>query len=423
MSEAQHSEYSASQFEADMLCPGRRVMQRGKERKANVYAAAGTIMHGVHEQLLLTSDSAAKFIGTKHQADGFDITFDDEMADIVDVSLAHMREYVAGADEVGVERRVHYGDFIGVDNAKAWGTADVVALRLAQREAFIGDLKTGRDPVDPDSPQLKLYAAGVVREYEDFADIETVRMVITQPKDQRAPKEHVIKVSELKDWLAGPATRAVRSIQAAEQTYREGDEEWHRTFLQPAEKACKWCAAKATCPALRDEVVASVCGATPSSPDEFVDIQPVAVLADDPAKWLAASLAKVDLIEDWCKAVRAEVERRLLAGEPVPGYKLVAGKRGARQWSDEQAAEQLLKSFRLKQEELYQMKLITPAAADKLVKAGVIGPRQAPKLQALIVQKDGAPHVAPLSDKREPLVIRPVADDFETLSANADDLC
>ena len=85
------------------------------------------------------------------------------------------------------------------------------------------------------------------------------------------------------------------------------------------------------------------------------------------APWLAACLGKVDLIEDWCKAVRAEVENRLASGQEVPGYKLVAGKRGNRAWGDPVAVEDLLKNrFRLKTEEMYDFKLISPTSAEKL---------------------------------------------------------
>ena len=430
MAEGAHSEYSASQFEADMLCPGRRVMQRGLTRGSNIYAFSGTCMHEVHEECLLSGAAAVDHIGRQWSGEGFTYVLDDEGADIVDCSLNHMRELTMGADSVEAEVRVHYGRFIGVDDAKAWGTADVLALRLAEREVFVGDLKTGRDPVDADSPQLKLYGAGALAAYEDFAEIDTIRLAITQPKDQRAPKEHVINVAELKAWLAGPATQAVRTIQTAEQTYREGDEEWQSAFLRPNEKSCKWCAAKATCPALRDEVADTVCFSTPASPDEFeAKCQPIALNEEQDAAWLAACLSKVDLIEDWCKAVRAEVERRLLAGESVPGYKLVAGKRGARAWTDEAEAEKLLKTMRLKSDVMYDFTVKSPTQIAKLGPAldndgkpkppkpgetpPVIGPRQWPKVAALIKQPPGKPHVAPLDDKRPALEIRPVSDDFD----------
>jgi len=137
------------------------------------------------------------------------------------------------------------------------------------------------------------------------------------------------------------------------------------------------------------------------------------------AAWLAATLSKVDLIEDWCSAVRAEAHRRLTAGEPVPGYKLVQGKRGNRAWADPDAAEAQLKAMRLKVEEMYDLKLITPPSAEKLAKAKVIGPRQWPKLQDLITQSEGKPHVAPDSDPRPALTVTPVVDDFTDVTVEA----
>jgi hypothetical protein len=124
------------------------------------------------------------------------------------------------------------------------------------------------------------------------------------------------------------------------------------------------------------------------------------------------------LVELWLKAVRAEGERRMFAGQVVPGFKLVQGKRGARRWSDAEAAEQQLKAMRLKVEEMFDLSLISPTAAERLTKAKdgekpAIGPRQWAKLQTLIVQPDGKPSVVPVTDARKALAIAPPADDFE----------
>jgi hypothetical protein len=131
------------------------------------------------------------------------------------------------------------------------------------------------------------------------------------------------------------------------------------------------------------------------------------------ANSLSIAMAAVPLVEDWCKAVRARLEAELLAGKPVPGFKLVQGRNGARKWADEKTAEAALKKMKLKVEEMYDLKLITPPAAEKLAKAGTIGPKQWPSLQGLIVQKPGPPSVAPESDKRP--AYSP-ADDFETIN-------
>jgi hypothetical protein len=216
---------------------------------------------------------------------------------------------------------------------------------------------------------------------------------------------------------------------------------WEQTYLRPAEKACKFCRAKATCPALRAEVSVAVHDQSAASPEEFTDLMLSPVQGQSPdvddAGWLAACLAKVDLIEDWCKAIRAEVERRMLAGDNVPGYKLVEGKQGNRAWTDEKAAEKLLKSMRLKEGELYDFSVKSPTQIAKLGPAfdkdgkikpqkegtppPVIGPRQWPKVAALITRAAAKKHVAPLSDSRPALVVTPVVDDFTDVTP-VDDL-
>ena len=114
--------------------------------------------------------------------------------------------------------------------------------------------------------------------------------------------------------------------------------------------------------------------------------------------------------------MRAEVERRLLAGDAVPGFKVVQGKRGNRAWGNAAEAEEMLKGMRLKVEEMYDLKLISPTSAEKLVKAEVIGPRQWTKVKALITQSDGKPSVAPVSDPRAALVLAAAVDDFAPVS-------
>ena len=432
MAEPAHSKFSASAAARWLACPGSMVLSQGAPDSTSFYASEGTAAHRLLDGAISNGIEPQEMLGTAWEIDGHAITVDQDMIDAVNIALGNIREMTAGADILVGESRVNYAEWLGVDRAAAWGTSDVIAV--IGNELMVADYKHGMGvEVDAEqNEQLMLYAGGALLEYQDLADIQTVRMVIHQPRIKKAPSEWAISVEELKAWLTGRARSGAVSVINAE-AIRSPDQggmtgtEWEQTFLRPTEKGCRWCKAKATCPALRDEVASTVdsTGFTPATPDEFATIDGAtpAALQHAETAWLSAALSKVDLIEDWCKAVRAEVERRLLAGDNVPGYKLVAGKRGARQWTDEAQAEQLLKTFRLKQEEMYDFKLISPTSAEKLAKAGVIGPRQAPKLQALIVQKDGKPHVAPLSDKREALSVRPVADDFETQPADAGDLC
>jgi len=131
---------------------------------------------------------------------------------------------------------------------------------------------------------------------------------------------------------------------------------------------------------------------------------------------LGEIMGKADLIEGWVKSIRAEVERRLLAGTSVAGYKLVQGKRGNRKWADEVEAEETLKAMRVKHDQMYNYTVISPVSAEKLAKSGDIGPRQWTKLQESITQAEGKPSVAPQSDKRPQLAVSSDTSDFNDVT-------
>lgn len=419
MSEA-HSKYSASGFEAARLCPGKPVMEQGKPDNGNAYSREGTAAHAVLERCLRDNIKASTMLGQVIDVEGHPIEVDDEMVDHIQWCADEIRDH-AGSGFVLAETRVNYARDIGVAENEGWGTADAIVLRGDVLMVF--DLKYGRGvEVDADCDQMKLYALGALDVLSEMGEADSVREVqmgILQPRIRRSASVYAMGVDNLRKWAADVAWNAVEQRQLAVEFKHATPVEpdmWNAEYLHPNEKSCKFCKAKATCPALRNEVTNTVFDSRPATPEDFDDELHHQPQEDDDAAWLAACLAKVDLIEDWCKAVRAEAERRLLAGEEVPGYKLVQGKKGNRQWSDEKSAEQMLKTFRVKLEQMYDMKLISPTSAEKLAKAEVIGKRQWPKLLELITQSAGKPHVAPASDPRPALEVKPVVDDFENLT-------
>ena len=415
MSEPSHSKYSASGFEAAMLCPGKPVMESGKPDNSNAYSREGTAAHQLLEWCLKDTKQAAAFAGRVIEVEGDKIVVDDDMVDRIQWTIDTVYDYAAG-NMVIPETRVNYAEAIGVGEADGWGTADVIIAR--DDELVVMDLKYGRgvEVIAERNPQMMLYGLGALAQCDGImGDFKRVRLVVLQPRTSRKPSEWDCSVDELRGWAATEAWDAVEQRQqAAGSTMLDN-------FLRPGEKQCKFCKAKATCPALRNDSLGAVFGSPPPSADEFENVSVPSADHIKPAAdtWLSAVMSKADMIEDWLKAVRAEVERRLLAGESVPGFKVVQGKRGARQWTDAKAAEQMLKTFRVKLEDMYDMKVISPTSAEKLAKAETIGKRQWPKLQELITQSEGKPHVAPASDPRPPIDIRPVVEDFDNL---ADDL-
>lgn len=335
------------------------------------------------------------------------------VSDLTDVQiyLDNVRG-LAGENLMLVEQRVDISHVLG---GKNFGTADCIVL--SEPELAVHDLKLGRGvKVDAEhNTQMMLYALGALAQCEMLGEFTAVRMFIHQPRLGHI-SEWRITVDMLKQWGKMKAGRAADRVMAAID-YHKAQGEVHPKYLNPGEKQCRWCKAKATCPALRDEVSKTVAGNDDAAADFEEILEPSHETSPD---HLGHLMSKVDLIEDWCRAVRAEVERRLANGVPVPGYKLVEGKRGNRAWSSKDDAETMLKGFRLKAEQMYEFKLITPTAAEKLAKSEVIGKRQWPKLQALITQADGKPSVAPESDPRPAITLQATADEFDTVEAGCD---
>jgi hypothetical protein len=397
--------FSASIFERLMLCPGSAVLSQDAPRTTSAYAEWGTQCHELAAKILT---------GEPYEC------FDSEMLEVAQQYV----DYVQGlaGDNLWVEQRVSFAEPLGIpaDADDGFGTADAIVAKAS--ELIVIDLKTGRgvDVEATDNPQLKCYALGALELLNGLAgDFETVRLVIVQPR-AGGVKEWVTSVADLYAWAGTDGAIAVDHVKRALATSTQADRDgqWEEAFLRDGEKQCKFCPAKATCPALRDSVAQTVWCATPATPDEFADMT-APPPGDEEPQWISAALKQVDMIEDWCKAVRAEAERRLMAGDEVPGFKVVQGKKGNRKWVDAAAVETLFKeTFRLKIPEMYDLSLISPTSADKLAKAKIIGPRQWAKVTGLITQSEGRPHVAPASDPRPALDVRPVRDDFQDLAGD-----
>lgn len=410
-----HAQFSPSSSDRWGACPASVKACEGLPDTAGGDAREGTDAHWLSESLLdayidgkYPSNGAASAVGqTLPNGTVVDADFATYVDEYVDYVI-ELHKSLAGSTLM-VEQKLPIGLITGERNSSdtgpATGTADAVILH--GDEIIVIDLKFGRGvEVNAErNPQLGMYGLAATMEYELLGDYKTVRCVIVQPR-KRHLSEYVWTLEELQA-LGVELAAAVENAKSDNPTF------------MPGEKQCRFCRAKAGCKALQAEVWgATHDGSGPSTVGDFDDLtvatpSEVAMCDND---WVGAAMAKVDLIESWCKSIRAEAERRLLAGEPVRGFKLVQGKRGNRQWRDAEEAEATMKAMRVKHDQMYEYKLITPTTAEKLAKAEAIGPRQWPKLAALIVQSEGSPSVAPESDKRPALAVVASADDFDVVS-------
>jgi hypothetical protein len=260
-----------------------------------------------------------------------------------------------------------------------------------------------------ENPQLQMYALGALEEYGILGDFDSVTMFIHMPRLNFVSEYHVTVADLLKFGAeVGAAAEQVRLAQSLDLSNGVSDQALG--FFTAGEKQCRFCKAKASCPALRNEVTDIVSGSATAA--DFADLIPDAVDASTGDNYLPMAMAKVGLIEDWCKSIRAETERRLLAGIKVDGFKLVEGKRGNRRWGSEAEVEDLFKTFRMRQDEMYDLSLISPTKAEKVFKQN---PKRWAKVTDLITQSVGKPSVAPATDKRSELVVSNLTDEFRDL--------
>lgn len=281
-------------------------------------------------------------------------------------------EYLKGKKHtLMTEEKVQIGTYFDLGSEVLWGTADVLAL--AGNELLVLDLKSGYTEVQAEENlQLLLYAIGASEELGWL--FETVRMVIIQPQNGGA-KEWVLSKTDL-------LARAERLKPAVALALTE-DAPYH-----PSEEACRYCPAAGVCRALQEQSLAL-------AQREFTDVD--AMVNHLTPEELSTILSKADLIEAAVKAAREHALKLLQTGQPVPGWKMVEGRKN-RVWKDE--AEGFVVStltvLGYEPDQIAPRTLLSPAQVEKLLKNKEV-------VAAYIEKPAGSPVLAPESDKRPAL--------------------
>jgi hypothetical protein len=415
---AEHALFSPSAGERWISCPGSLALEADQPNTSSSFADEGTAAHTLADWCLRNVTNPPAYAGRIIEVGERKFVVDEDM-------MRHVQRYIDAVREQALggillpESRVYFGSAIGQPDELAFGTSDAIVI-TADGELQVHDLKYGQgvrvDAVE--NEQMMLYALGAVAEHELLGPFERIRLFIHQPRLD-AVSEWGLTAAE----LAAFADRARAAADHARMTLtnREAGAEGtspaelaEAGLLSPSESACRWCRAKAVCPALERQISDALIGdftdLTAETPDTAQGQLPQ-LYGDE----LGRRMALVDQVEAWCKAVRARVEAELLSGRKVKGFKLVEGRRGNRAWTDPDAVETTLKTMRLKLEDMYDLKLISPTTAEKLVKAEKLGPRQWAKLETFIARAEGKPSVAPVSDPRPALTRTPAEQDFAPL--------
>lgn len=415
-----HALFSPSSAHRWLVCAGSVALAKDLPDPSSKYADEGTLAHALAAQCLSTGTDARGFVGGVNLPENpelHDKVITPEMATDVQVYIDNIRERV-GDGELRVEQKVDFSKWVGHPNQT--GTADALILSADGTHLIVADLKFGRGvPVyAEENPQLMLYALGALERYELVADITHVVLEVHQPRLQHLDQWKV-SIEDLHAFAQKAEAAVATSLDVL--AIVEGGGTVGSNDLLDGEH-CRFCKAKATCPKLSASVQLAV--GDFENLDEKTALEKVSAftLAN-----LAQAMSSVDLIEQWCSAVRAEVERKLLAGDSVEGWKLVQGKRGNREWVDPVEAEAYFRKA-CRHDEIYKSVLLTPTQIEKRTKPWIddegnerkpiLGPRQLKTFATMVTQSNGKASVAPETDKRPALVI----PKFEALTG-ADDLC
>jgi len=411
-----HARFAPSGAHRWMRCPGSLVLTDKAGDRSSGFADEGSAAHEFAAWLLLNRPSVEE---QEAAVDVMFTTINGKEYFLTKDMLGHIRDYAKLVDEYAaggellVEERVHLSEVMGTPDC--YGTSDAIILH--EGRIVVVDLKYGMgvkvdafkrtDAANMDTipnEQMALYALGALETFDYMiGDIERVTLVVHQPRLNHV-SEYECSIGELQDFALRAKGARITADTARKQHENPTGDLKFEDFLHPGEEQCRFCSGKASCPALRKQVDDTV-------DDDFRDMLEATHIDADQ---LSEAMKRVGMVEDWCKGVRAEVERRLLSGQPVKDFKLVQGRQGNRAWSDAKEAEALLKSFRLKQDEMYTFSLISPTTAEKLL--ATASPKRWDKAKALITRADGKPSVAPATDPRPEMVITPVSDDFADLT-------
>ena len=249
---------------------------------------------------------------------------------------------------------------------------------------FIVDLKygTGEQIDAPNNTQLAIYARAAYNYFSMLYDISTVYALIIQPR-----------LDHISEWALSPAELVKFTdeiTKAAAKALAMCDLPFEKWEFNPSVKACHYCKARGHCAAL-SKYCLSAAG---------VDVLGRRNAPRVDAESIAAILDKMPLIEKWIGFIKEKALNMLLSGLTIPGYKCVRGKPGPRKWKDEKAAEAALIDLKLSPGDMYDMKVISPTSAEKLVKKKLLTDQQFADLGVLIDRSEGKPNLATADDPR-----------------------
>lgn len=338
----QHSRLPPSSADRWMACPGSIAATDGLASSPSVYALEGIEAHDLLEAALRLGVDPEELV----PADNEEAV---EMAEAVGQAIDYVHSYLAldPAADFHPEQKLLWGAMFGREDL--YGTSDVVIV--ASDEHVVGDLKYGQGVVVEvdNNTQLKLYALGVRHRY---GPRPRYKLIIFQPRARH--KDGPIRCWEITDEeLLEFAEIARTAIAAAEDP----------NAPRHAGEHCRWCPASGRCPELADyslRTAQTEFSLASALDGEVMEPRPTSNLS---SQQIAKLLRYTQIVQTWVTALHAEANARALAGDRIPGYKLVAG-RSNRAWANPDEAKLDLILAGLTEDEVAPRSMVSPNQAE-----------------------------------------------------------
>lgn len=371
---AKHSWFSPSSTDANLLCPGRINACKGLPDTPSRDSKLGTDCHTYMQSLYAGADTAAAEAT-------FEVGSYQEQA--VKDAAEQTDAYIAGLMAMNGDPELEL-EVQGVlaEDPTVFGTIDMRLWFPLTSHLVILDYKFGMGRVDAvENGQGLTYAVMSLVKYPAI----TVDIVIVQPR-VKPIDIWTVKASEILQWkeqVLLPGIAATKDPNAP---------------LIPGEKQCKFCRrGKVGCPAAANNILDAYVRMEPLPPAKTQQVSDLQLSMS--AQELADLVSLIPFLKTGIENTEAAITARMLAGEEIPGFKLV-NKETHRGWADEDKADGYLQRKKLKEADRYTKKLISPSAAEKLIGYKEFTATAKHAFQALIEYPVGAPTYAPLTDKR-----------------------
>lgn len=356
-----HALLSASAAHRWMHCPMSATAEAAEQDRETDYAQEGTMAHEVAEVI------AREDIHPETGRDGFAPEVTQEMLDCGRAYADYIKEKTHSDDAVVLlEQRLDFSPWV----PEGFGTGDCLILENGRLTVI--DYKYGMGvPVSAENnAQMLCYALGAINDFGAVYDVETVEMCIFQPRINNV-SEWVQELTQVLDWANRELKPAADKAYSGKGGYCAGS--W-----------CKFCNHAGKCREL-----SKVCTTT-------VEMYGKKRKVENLAPWeIDDILRQQPMIELWLKRVSEIAVQKLMAGEDIPGQKLVEG-RSTRKWENPITVQQELAKVLSANAFMTAPELMSPAALEKS-----IGKKRVAELVGdLIVKAVGKISVAPVEDKR-----------------------